>query len=148
MYKLYDNIKLKDGREGCIVDISGDVGYIVDVGDSPDNWETIAVRKEEVEGVIVRGLRKPESEKFTKFFAIVQSAAREKNCVFFLDAGDGRDFETDELEGEDLMGWLIPKDKASEFEKVWEAGDVSDDWSDFFVWAMWENADNPTIKFG
>ena len=51
MYKIYDNIKLKDGRVGCIVDISGDVGYIVDVGDSPEDWETIAIRKEDVQGL-------------------------------------------------------------------------------------------------
>ena len=51
IFKMYDNIKLKDGRVGCIVDISGDVGYIVDVGDSPDDFETIAIRKEEVQGL-------------------------------------------------------------------------------------------------
>jgi hypothetical protein len=45
------------------------------------------------------------------------------------------------------MGWVIPNDKVFEFKKEWETGDVSDDWSDFFVWAIWENADNPTIKF-
>lgn len=95
----------------------------------------------------MQGLRKQETNKFQKFFSIVQNAANEKGCVFFLDAGDGRDFETDALEGEDLMGWLIPKDKVSGFEKEWETSDVSDNWSDFFVWAIWENADNPTIKF-
>ena len=51
MYKMYDNVKLKDGREGCIVDISGDVGYIVDIGNSPKDWETVAVTKEEVAGL-------------------------------------------------------------------------------------------------
>lgn len=51
LYKMYDNIKLKDGRVGCIVDISGDAGYIVDVGDSPEDWETIAIRKEDVQGL-------------------------------------------------------------------------------------------------
>lgn len=95
----------------------------------------------------MQGLREQETNKFEKFFSIVQNAANDKECVFFLDAGDGRDFETDALEGEDLMGWLIPKDKVSDFEKEWKTGDVSDDWSDFFVWAIWENADDPTIKF-
>lgn len=51
MYKMYDNVKLKDGRVGCIVDISGDVGYIVDIGNSPKDWETIAITKEEVDGL-------------------------------------------------------------------------------------------------
>ncbi len=95
----------------------------------------------------MQGLRTQETNKFEKFFAIVQDAARKKNCVFFLDSGDGREFETDSLEGEDLMGWLIPSDKATEFTKEWETGDVSDEWSDFYVWATWENADHPIIKF-
>ena len=94
----------------------------------------------------MQGLRKQESNKFEKFFAIVQDAANKIGCVFFLDAADGRDFETDLLEGAELMGWLIPKDKLPEFEKEW-ATDVSDDWSDFYKWAIWENENNPTIKF-
>lgn len=95
----------------------------------------------------MRGLRTQETSKFEKFFSIVQDAASKKDCVFFLDAGDGREFETDSLEGEDLMGWLIPKDKVTDFEQEWETGDVSDDWSEFFVWAIWDNADNPKIQF-
>lgn len=95
----------------------------------------------------MRGLRTQEKSKFERFFSIVQDAAGKIGCVFFLDAGDGRDFETDSLEGEDLMGWLVPKDQLSAFEKEWNTGDVSDDWSDFYKWAIWKNADNPTIKF-
>ena len=95
----------------------------------------------------MRGLRTQDTSKFEKFFSIVQDAALKKDCVFFLDAGDGREFETDSLEGEDLMGWLIPKDKANDFEQEWEAWDVSDDWSEFFAWAIWDNADNPQIQF-
>lgn len=93
------------------------------------------------------GLRRRENEKFEKFFSIVQDAAEKRNSVFFLDAGDGRDFETDSIEGEDLMGWLIPKEKASEFESIWKRNDVSDDWSVFFGFATWENRDDPIIKF-
>ena len=95
----------------------------------------------------MKGLRKQETDKFNKFFSIVQDTAEKKDSVFFLDAGDGRDFTTDTLEGEDLMGWLIPKDKLSDFEKEWETGDVSDDWSDFYKWAIWENENNPIIRF-
>ena len=95
----------------------------------------------------MKGLKTQETNNFNKFFSIVQDTAEKEGCVFFLDAGDGRDFKTDTLEGEDLMGWLIPKEKASEFEKEWEAGDVSDDWSDFYKWAIWDNPDTPTITF-
>lgn len=93
------------------------------------------------------GLRTQETSKFEKYFVIVQEAAKKKDCVFFLDAGDGRDFNTDTLEGEDLMGWLVPQDKAAEFVKEWESGNVSDDWSNFYKWAIWDNPEKPTIKF-
>ena len=93
------------------------------------------------------GLKTQESEKFEKFFNIVQNSAKKQNCVFFLYAGDGNEFETEKLEGEDLMGWLIPKDKSSEFENEWKNNTVSDDWTDFFVWALWNDAENPHILF-
>ena len=93
------------------------------------------------------GVRTRETSKFQRYFEIVQATADQKGCVFFLDAGDGRDFETDKLEGEDLMGWLIPKDRVEAFEKEWESDDISDDWSDFYKWAIWDNPDSPTVKF-
>ena len=95
----------------------------------------------------MKGLKTQEGNKFNKFFSIVQKTAEEKGCVFFLDAGDGREFENETLEGEDLMGWLIPENKVSEFEPMWKQNDVSDEWSDFFVWAIWENANDPIIQF-
>ncbi len=56
----------------------------------------------------MQGLRTKESIKFQKFFSIVQNEAIKRHSIFFLDAGDGNAFETTNLEGEDLMGWLIP----------------------------------------
>lgn len=96
---------------------------------------------------VMQGLRTPENDKFLRFFSIVQNFAEFQECVFFLDAGDGRGFETEDLEGEDLMGWLIPQNKLEDFEKEWESNTISDDWSDFFVWAIWKNSDNPVITF-
>ena len=93
------------------------------------------------------GLRTKESEKFIKYFAIVQNAAEKHGCIYYLDAGDGRDFETKEYEGEDLMGWLIPKNRQVEFELGWNNWDVSDDWSDYYTWAIWHNKSNPYITF-
>ena len=79
---------------------------------------------------------------------MIQSAAEAKGAVFFADAGDGNDFETPTLEGENMMGWLIPTDKANEFEPMWEQSDVSDEWSDFFVWAVWKrDGDKIKIEF-
>lgn len=49
----YDTVKLKDGREGAVVEILGDdEAFLVDVGDSPGDWETISVSREEIAQVI------------------------------------------------------------------------------------------------
>lgn len=95
----------------------------------------------------ILGLRTQESKKFENFFEIVQKAAKEKKCVFFFDTGDGRDIVTDTFEGEDLMGWLIPQDKASLFEKEWKSWKISKKWQSFFVFATWSNPTNLSIKF-
>lgn len=41
--KMYTQIELHDGRKGIIVDSFGENHYIVDVGDSLDDWESIDV---------------------------------------------------------------------------------------------------------
>lgn len=48
MRKLYEKVKLKDGRVGTIVETLGP-DYIVDVGSSPADWDTIIVKEEELE---------------------------------------------------------------------------------------------------
>lgn len=83
------------------------------------------------------GLRTQETNKFNAFFEIVQKKASEKNCVFFLDSGDGNEFENESMEGETLQGWLVPKTKAEEFGKVWLNNEEDDEWAEFFCWAEW-----------
>ena len=71
-----------------------------------------------------------------------------KEKVFFLDAGDGRDFETNDMEGEDLTGWLIPSSKVDEFKIVWEKDEADDDWIDFFTFVSWQKKDGRiTVTF-
>lgn len=67
----------------------------------------------------MQGLRKQENEKFIKFFEMVQEEAHKKNCVFFLDCGLGTLHETEEIECEDLCGWLIPDEHVPAFETVY-----------------------------
>lgn len=94
------------------------------------------------------GLRTQESVKFNRFFELIQAEAKKQKATFFADAGDGNEFETPTMEGENMMGWLIPDDKVKEFEPVWKSSDVDDDWTDFFRWAVWSEADgNITIQF-
>ena len=85
----------------------------------------------------MQGVRKQESDKFQRFFAIIQEEARKNHAVFYADAGDGNDYVTDDLECEDMMGWLIPQEKVQEFEAIWRAGQVDDAWSDYYMWAEW-----------
>lgn len=68
------------------------------------------------------GLRKPEGKKFERFFEIVQSEAKKKGFVFFLDSAQGKFFENEQLECEDLCGWLIPEEEAAAFEKLFAEG--------------------------
>ena len=90
----------------------------------------------------MKGLRTQEGEKFNHFFALIQTEAEKQHAVFFADAGDGNPFETPTMEGEEMMGWLIPFEKAEEFTGFWENGKVEDDWSDFYTWAVWERNGN------
>lgn len=90
----------------------------------------------------MKGLRTQESEKFRKFFSLIQEEAEKQKAVFFADAGDGNDFETPLMEGENMMGWLIPEEQAEEFEPLWESNAVDDHWTDFFKWAVWSMSGN------
>lgn len=47
--KQYDNIVLKDGREGCIVEVWSADTFEVDIGTSEKDWDTITVKLEQIE---------------------------------------------------------------------------------------------------
>ena len=66
----------------------------------------------------MRGLRTQESEKFNKFFALIQEEAEKRNSVFFADCGQGDVFEDENFECENLCGWMIPVSEANEFEPL------------------------------
>lgn len=50
--KQYDTIRLKDGRVGVVVEVFGETDFLVDVGYSPADWETVEVSIDEIETVI------------------------------------------------------------------------------------------------
>lgn len=51
--KMFDHVVLKDGREGAVVEIFGDQeAFEVDIGFSPEDWETITVKREDIDKVI------------------------------------------------------------------------------------------------
>ncbi len=50
--ELYSHVRLKDGREGAVVAMDGPGHYLVDVGSSPDDWDTVSVPESEILEVI------------------------------------------------------------------------------------------------
>ena len=52
----YDEIRLSDGRDGCVVEIlcapDGELAYLVDVGDDPDTWDNILVTADQIQRVL------------------------------------------------------------------------------------------------
>ena len=95
----------------------------------------------------MRGLRTQEGEKFERFFELVQKEALKYGGVFFLDSGEGHDFDNGFMEGENISGWLIPLEKADNFEKEYlkNYNDL-EDWEEYFCWVEWENENNPKVK--
>lgn len=82
--------------------------------------------------------------RFEPFFKLVQDTANKQGAQFFMDSGEGRDIVTEEFEGEDISGWLIPMEKADEFEKDWmqkQGKDMDDRWDPYFLFAIWSLVD-------
>lgn len=50
--KQYDEVLLKDGREAAIVEKFSDKDYMADVGDGPEDWDTIMITIDDIEKVI------------------------------------------------------------------------------------------------
>ena len=46
---MFDHVKLKDGREGAVVEIFGNQDvFLVDIGTSSADWDTIEVQRSEI----------------------------------------------------------------------------------------------------
>ena len=39
--KEFDTVLLKDGREGSVMEVFPDGSLIIDIGNSPERWETL-----------------------------------------------------------------------------------------------------------
>ncbi|ARP50470.1 hypothetical protein [Caproicibacterium lactatifermentans] len=52
--KEFDTVRLRDGRVGSVMDVEGDQAeFVVDVGSSPKDWETLYdVKPEDIIEVI------------------------------------------------------------------------------------------------
>lgn len=95
----------------------------------------------------MKGLRTQENNNFIKFFEIVQSEAAKLGKVFFLDCEEGHDGSVNGMEVCNLSGWLIPAEKANEFELAWKKGGEDDNWIDFFEFVSWKDENGLKIIF-
>mgnify|MGYP001091269516 CR=1 FL=1 len=50
--KEFDRVLLKDGREADVIETFENKVFIVDVGNSPQDWETISVTLDDIEKII------------------------------------------------------------------------------------------------
>ena len=50
--KQFDTVRLKDGRIGAVVEIFDNVAFLVDIGSSPADWDTILVSGSEIDAVV------------------------------------------------------------------------------------------------
>ena len=103
----------------------------------------------------VTGLREIDStmdDRFLRFFSIVQDAASRMGRVFFLDCGEDHDLITDEIDCEDLSGWLVREEDVGEFEPAWAElrwGDIPDRFTADMVVARWSGTcpEDITVSF-
>ena len=97
----------------------------------------------------MRGICTPETDKFKNFFALVQAEAKKHGAIFFLESGDGNDFEYGDLDCADLFGWVIQEAEADEFETIWKNdphdSEALDAWYDESCFVRWEK-DGEKIK--
>lgn len=88
-------------------------------------------------------------EKFDRFWRLVERSAEDQYCKFYMDSGEGREIVTDELDGEDLSGWLIPVQLVAAFRDDWSIGEANrEKWSPYYKFARWyKTGEAITIHF-
>lgn len=77
------------------------------------------MQESEVQGIWTK--EDAEDEKFVRFFNVIQEHARKEGCVFFSWSGEGHELVTDDMDGEDMSGWLIADSDVADFEPQWKA---------------------------
>lgn len=67
--------------------------------------------------------------------------------IFFLDCGEENCFEDDNIECENLTGWLIDIDKSNEFEVIFKSfSNIDDVWDDYLAFVTWHKNDDNNIS--
>nr|DAL30256.1 MAG TPA_asm: hypothetical protein [Caudoviricetes sp.] len=48
----YDSVVLKDGRRAAVVEVWDETHFLVDVGSSPKDWDTIEITMDDIKSVV------------------------------------------------------------------------------------------------
>jgi len=57
--EMFTGVRLKDGREGCVVHEDSPTTYLVDIGDSPKDWETVSVPRTDIVEILYTPSKNP-----------------------------------------------------------------------------------------
>ena len=91
------------------------------------------------------------TKKEERFFDIVQEEAAAQGMKFFLECGEGREIETEDLLGEDMSGWLVPSFIADEVQQALDddPDSAEEKFPIRFVFAVWSQNQSGkiTIQF-
>lgn len=96
------------------------------------------------------GLKKQEeNRKFNNFWDLIQKFAKKKKSQFFMDSGEGHELITDQFDGEDFSGWLIPELLVDVFRNcVAKNEQYEEKWNSFYCFAEWkEESEEIIIEF-
>ena len=96
----------------------------------------------------VRGFGTSRSRAELRFQKMVQEAASSLGKVFFVDNDECECIDEDDLFATDMTGWLVPPDRADEFEtdQPFDGGQLWRKWSEFFIWVRWTLDDDGALK--
>lgn len=96
----------------------------------------------------MRGLFSSGADETLAFCRLVQQEAISRGKVFFIADAEGHDEMIGDVLAENMSGWLVPKEDADRFERVW-LNDINEVWeseSDYFVWEKWSRGPSGDIK--
>jgi len=154
------------GNTYCIPQYIESLGFFIEYTDSKEeamkNWHEDSDKfpADIGEAAILMGLRMDVIDNFPevkqkwetisnefikkekKGIAFIQNAAKVRNSCFFIDCGEGREFENDDMYLMDMSGWLIPNDLVNIFLDVPKPHRWNDEWSKYFCFAEWRQINN------
>ena len=93
----------------------------------------------------MQGLRTKENNKFLKFFREAQNQAKGLESVFFLDYGECKDIDFDDMVIDVIAGWLVPDNEVESFENKFMNNENLDEFEELYIWCIPKIENNKLI---